>query len=274
MNSLDRMIRFSSGKYHKRLQALTSPLRDYFGIDYFFYQKINPLGEWVFLGNRPDWLEYSASEEFYRHDPSLIHPDKATSGIFLPDLHEDSRFQDTFVAQAKNKFQLQNALVITKKSRDYSESFVYASRYQQNQAYTIYFNHEHIFNQYFPSLFKKQTLSLIQSLEEESIDLDSLLKGRAHHHKGVLANGARTAHEFLYSLSNNEPDLTERELLCVQYYYLGKSAKQSALLLGLSHRTVEEHLNNAKNKFQLCYKHQLLTHPKVLCLLHILPPIE
>jgi DNA-binding CsgD family transcriptional regulator len=52
--------------------------------------------------------------------------------------------------------------------------------------------------------------------------------------------------------------LTKRESECLFYLLRGKSGREIAMLLDLSTRTIEEYLNNIKDKFKCCTKGQLI----------------
>lgn len=52
--------------------------------------------------------------------------------------------------------------------------------------------------------------------------------------------------------------ISPREYDCLYYLAHGKSAKQIAFLLHISHRTVEEYLANAKKKLKCTNRHQLI----------------
>lgn len=49
-------------------------------------------------------------------------------------------------------------------------------------------------------------------------------------------------------LKNQSFQITRRELECLYYLSIGKSAKQTAAALEISQRTVEFHLKNLRNK--------------------------
>ncbi|NQY42712.1 MAG: helix-turn-helix transcriptional regulator [Legionellales bacterium] len=48
--------------------------------------------------------------------------------------------------------------------------------------------------------------------------------------------------------------LTQRELECLKWIRFNKSAKEIASLLGISHRTVEIHIRNIKDKINIDLK--------------------
>ena len=54
---------------------------------------------------------------------------------------------------------------------------------------------------------------------------------------------------FYISEPNSELYLTKRELECVCWMRQGKTAEEVAIILGISKRTVEQHITSMKKKF-------------------------
>lgn len=103
----------------------------------------------------------------------------------------------------------------------------------------------------------------------ESMEIDSfknylfnILKNESHlrmkpTQQGQTSTAQRYQHKVLHN--NQVIPLTERELECLHYLILGKSAKQTASILNVSSRTVEFHLNNIKDKAFCRSKIELLS---------------
>jgi DNA-binding CsgD family transcriptional regulator len=62
----------------------------------------------------------------------------------------------------------------------------------------------------------------------------------------------------LYAPSINQFHLSKRQQECLLLIVKGKTAKQIAKALGLSHRTVEEYLNNIKSKMRVATKSEMI----------------
>jgi DNA-binding CsgD family transcriptional regulator len=60
-----------------------------------------------------------------------------------------------------------------------------------------------------------------------------------------------------YKLYNKLKLLTNRERQCIEYLLIGKTAKETAKILNLSHRTIEYYFENIKNKLGGCQKRDL-----------------
>lgn len=61
------------------------------------------------------------------------------------------------------------------------------------------------------------------------------------------------------SMARDQP-LTSRQRDCLKLYARGKSDRDIAVLLGISHRTVGEYIETAKRRFDVATRQQLLTH--------------
>ena len=89
-------------------------------------------------------------------------------------------------------------------------------------------------------------------LADLSATQDHALKLRSH--SNALSSSVQTKasipsiHTNDFTSSAHSIVLTPREEQCLQLYRLGKTAKETARILSLSPRTVEEYLNNIKAK--------------------------
>lgn len=70
-------------KNSNRIKKTTRPLRDHFGINSFFYHRIDHMGKFAFLCDRPDWLEYCISEQLFTNDPWFRHPSVYQTGTYF-----------------------------------------------------------------------------------------------------------------------------------------------------------------------------------------------
>ncbi len=73
---------------------------------------------------------------------------------------------------------------------------------------------------------------------------------------GFLNSDSYEAFNFLNK--NNHPQLSKREQECLRLFLNGKTAKETANILGLSYRTIEEYFTNIKKKLGYRYKRDLL----------------
>jgi DNA-binding CsgD family transcriptional regulator len=269
MKSIQTMVESFSANHMKKLAKLTAQLQEHLCIDYFCYQKVTASGQWLLLGNNPDWLHFSADNQFYKNDPSLAQPKNTKAGYFFPELYQEPDFQKTFIDQAILKFGLLSSLVSIKKSSTFTEYFIFSSRRVQSISYPIYLNHLNLLTNVYTDYFKQESNRILLKLDDHGVDLNSISDSPfAMSYPGIhvpKVNGA------LLAIGEGNCTLTDRELDCIQLYAKGLTAKQAAKFISISHRTIEEHLQNAKDKLKLNYKHQLLRHPVVLEYMDRLP---
>lgn len=76
-----------------------------------------------------------------------------------------------------------------------------------------------------------------------------------------LANNSLPKKNIEYCFHNNDilSKLSLREQQCLKYFIKGKTAKETANLIGLSYRTVESYFVNIKKKLGCQYKRDLLS---------------
>lgn len=76
-----------------------------------------------------------------------------------------------------------------------------------------------------------------------------------------------------YDIVDNIPkfNLTKKETLVFYHFLRGRTAKETARMLGISHRTVEQHLGRVKSKMQCLNKSQLFEKAMEHGLINIIP---
>jgi DNA-binding CsgD family transcriptional regulator len=101
------------------------------------------------------------------------------------------------------------------------------------------------------------------------IDWGLLSPQRVQHH--CLNNTIVAGTDFSSLHIIDDTLLSERELQCVSLWLSGKTSIPIADLLGISHRTVESHLQSAKLKLHVRTRHELLDK---ICALELLQELK
>lgn len=262
MQDLANLIERFSGKHHQRLLKITEPLRQHFGINYFCYQHVSFEGAWSLIGNHPDWLMFSGENGFYQIDPSLVDPMLMQSGVCFPANHQHREFQDTLVKQASDRFDLNHALAIVEKTNFGCDYYFLGAPKQHHNVINFYINHLKLLRKDFASYFKRETLPLLKNISDHAVDLKSLKKEfytKPSHPLSLLQGQDLLGQQFLADINAKQNiSLTPREKQCLHWYRLGKTAKETARVLNISPRTVEEYLDNIKRKLGCRNKRDLL----------------
>ena len=74
----------------------------------------------------------------------------------------------------------------------------------------------------------------------------------------LSTNDKLTRGSYILHQGNLDPVLTNRQMDCLYYFLRGKTAKETAVILRLSKRTVEFYLENLKNQFSCQTKAELI----------------
>ncbi len=240
-------------KYANQISKATRPLRDHFGISYFTYHKIDADGKYVVLVDRPDWAENYVTEQLFRNDPYLRHPAVYQSGISLIGSYGSKEYKKNILEAGKKVLGVDIGAILIQKNDSLVEFFGFFGSKKDSFLESLYLNHSPLLKS-FAIHFKKELRSILTDMEksssllvdlkgkdffcEENIDPNIALPTRLAYYKDL---GMKSEIEKIGQLSS-------RERQCVKLLVQDKSAKETAIILGLSPRTVEFYLENVKDK--------------------------
>lgn len=248
-------------KHHYQIAKTASPLQNHFRITCVDYIKIHNSGKFCYLCSHPECAEYYAAEELFYTDPYFRHPSTHRAGIFTIESLGSSEFKNNNL-KISNKFNLHLPLILSEKTEDSIEFFCFAGE-NPDALQTLYLHHLTLLK-LFAVHFKKELSRVLQEMSEESFSLidlqgDFFYEGVKHSHS--IDN--QSLHDYLIALGKKREvqqssSLSPRERDCLKHLIHGKSAKDSAMELQLSPRTVESYLENIKNKLGCNSKRELL----------------
>jgi DNA-binding CsgD family transcriptional regulator len=262
MRMVSEMIEYTSLKHTNLINKIAAPLQTHFGIHYFCYQFVSDDGYWFTLGNHPEWLQYSAENAFYRHDPSLVCANRYSECAHLVSAHQHDSFQQTLIAHAVEKFEIDNGLMLIKPNLKGCAHYFFAAPCQHVHVMNTYISHFSRFNHDFTRYVQEQISPIQAQLMESAVDLKVVNPERFYSTDNLLnidtdlSNGLSFSNEI-----NTSPILTTRESQCLALYRQGFTAKQTAKQLGLSFRTIEDHIEKIKLKYDVQSKQALLFIP-------------
>ena len=226
----------------------------YLGITHFWYDKFLPDGKYLSLGNDLVWERHFYAQDFFNFPNSLTSVVKnlplQQECSFIWDYHQVEKCT-LFVEQ--EKFNIGNHASIISKKEDYAETFSFASTAENVQINNFYMKHIEVIKN-FCTFFKEKASPLIKlcdvkqmaSLNEKIVLLD----------EPDPPSWQRNITPFLekIALHSSSPNgypthYSKREGECLLHLSEGKSAKEIARDIGISHRTVESYIANLKIKF-------------------------
>ena len=249
-------------KYSDKIRRVTRPLRDHLGVGYFTYHRIDKEGKYTVLVDRPDWAEHYVNEQFFLEDPYLRHPDVYQSGLCLIEAHGSEGYKNRVLKTGKERFNLDLCIILIKKGQGCVEFFGFAADRKSSSLERLYLNHSGLLYS-FASHFKKELNPILFQMAGEASALHALKGKDFHCNAPIHPEVSRDA--LLACLESLGEDtaiikaglLSARERQCIKLLLVGCSAKETAVSLNLSRRTVEFYFENIKNKLSCSNKQEI-----------------
>jgi DNA-binding CsgD family transcriptional regulator len=248
-------------RYADDVASICQPLKQYFSINDFHYEKIYKDNSKTKLVSRADWVSFyykNGFQYFGEYETSIadIH-----GGFYLT---AAMARQNIFMV-ARENFNIDNGILIVDKYEDYCELFWFGSVKGDLSALHFYLNNMDLIRR-FILYFKERAASIIEKADRERILIPS--KKIITDDSQIIMNKGRCGrHDFINSIrveryhlsgSYSYVMLTEREFECAVCLLEGKTAQQIGNNLHLSRRTVETHLANIKSKVSCKTKGDLI----------------
>lgn len=256
-------------KHSNRIQKVTKPLRELFGVTYCTYHRIDRDGKYTVLLDRPDWAEYYVSKNFYEHDPFLRNPDVYQSGACFIESFGTPEYKESVFRDGKTFFNADTAIILIEKQEDGVSFFGVTGENASCDLRKLSLNHLPIL-QAFHSHFASELDTILHEMQQGAAPL-AQLKGKDYFCKTPIhPTIAPEAHlQLLKSLGladyyRKARLLTKRERDCLILLLDGKSIKETASQLGLSYRTVEHYFENIKAKAGVQSRSALFTFARKL----------
>ena len=243
----------ASWQHQKKIQKSTEFLLQKFGISYFGMQRITAEGRWSLVTNNPVWVEHCASEKFYQHDPTLVHPAHYDAGVTFISAHRNPEFRDSLLKTAADQFDMDHCLAIVDKNGQDAEFAFFATSCSNANIVGTYVSQFNALRE-FVRYFKAEHRQVFECAEEQGVDLAGLKQDAYFDNENVVSCAPGSAG------NNADPvydSLSLRERQCLHYLLEGNTAKEIARYLDLSYRTVEEYIANLKEKSGCRYLHDL-----------------
>ncbi len=249
-------------KYSNQISKATRPLRDHFGISYFTYHKIDDAGKYVVLVDRPDWAENYVTEQLFRSDPYLRHPSVYQSGISVIGSHGSQEYKKNILEAGKKVLGMDIGAILVQKNDSFVEFFGFFGNKKNSSLESLYLNHSPLLKS-FGMYFKKKLRSTLTDMEKRSSSLVDL-KGKDFFYKESIDPNVSLPTRLAYykdlgmkSEIEKVGQLSPRERQCVKLLIQDKSAKETAVILDLSPRTVEFYFENIKDKLSCFSKSEV-----------------
>lgn len=256
---IDEMKRYLAFNRDNNISDICSPLYS-FGIKGFFYVKLYPNGTFVDLSTNLDLAEFYL-RKFYacEYSPCDMKDNYLPIGINLWELNKSNKIW----ADCREVFNVGNGFSMSLSGNiGFTEIFFFYSDADNYKINELYLNHLDIFKN-FSFYFKEKAKKLIVDAEKYKLTMPNVYRNNCIK-KDNSENFPCEAKEFYTSINlnrfalTNDEYLTFREAECLFWCANGKTTREIAIILKISFRTVERHLENIKEKSQCFNKAALI----------------
>ena len=242
------------------IRKMIKPLREKFGITYFGPSISYRDGHATTLITDPDVMIHWIVEQFSLPGSNPAGPRIPSGNYFVNYL--DDIYPIPYRKALSEIFHVDNMLMIVESYEDRDEFFSFGTEPDNHKILNVYLNNLDVFKRFIAS-YKIQAAHLIKlaikerapiPLSSSAIETNIRELVLPEYEKELLLNEVNPKKipigHGLY--------LTAREIDCLLLCSQGKSAKEIAKTIAISNRTVEMHLENAKQKLGCNRKSQLL----------------
>jgi DNA-binding CsgD family transcriptional regulator len=245
---------------YEQVAQLCEPIFNLFNLTFFRYLRVFPDGSRIHLCSNPTWTEHFYSKQYYKiawFDANKIEYPKNIEIIW----DEKAKREDNDVGiEARTYFNIYHGISIIRPGSGYYEVFDFATEKNNAKINDIYLNNLPLFERFF-FYFRDRGNPLIQEAYNQRIKPLDLMK---KWNPDVQNSNQKTdsvekflkqtqTKRYYINISNVDVYLTRKEVECIYWAVLGKSAEEIGMISGSSKRTTEIHLNNIKKKL-MCSK--------------------
>lgn len=243
-------------EYNKIISSQLAPLCEPFlkatGLTTFLYGRIFYDGRYIILSNNIEWVKM-----WLLNVPTIENTYLQTALRSIP-FEEPSYYMwcttpGSKLTQLHNRLGIWHGFDINFRLEDSVEGWSFSTSQDRYEINNFYLNNVKIFHRFIlylrekaPSLFEiKDNDQLAIFKKNPDLSFQSSLS-----HKEEVNNFLSSLPSNGYSLSinNNIIKLSPREVECIFHFSQGKTAKEIAKILNISHRTVEDYIKNVKLK--------------------------
>lgn len=235
------------------INKLAEPLFKNFNITTFAHIKI--FKDSLFhVTNNQQWLAFYCANKLFDSAHYQHEINNLSNHYFV--LRNDK----ASLVKAMHNYAVWHGLCIYKKYDDYVEMWNFATTKENVEIYNFYLNNMHYLER-FIVYFKNQAKDIIEQPKEkillkrkQELILDNHSLSMSEAKRDFLIETKLKKLQF-YGLKVN---ISKREIECLHLLAKGKMLKEIALILNISTRTIETHLNQLKVKLGCYYKNELV----------------
>ena len=243
------------------LHDLCKPL-SFLGVTTFAHLKISPEHQLSVLCNHPTSLINYVHKKYYEADPCVnIKPETTDIGQYLVWDAVQCQGQTADMLADSTSLDYRHVFTIIKKDADISHFYHFGTHLLNPSIHLMYINNLDLLDR-FITYFNVQVKQSKKLLTAYDIVLNSDQRTSCvtvDNKQPLVTNLQDKRKLFLRSmLMEDPPNLTVKEIECAKLLAKGKTAKEIAIQVGLSYRTIEDRINTLKYKLKAQNKSDLI----------------
>lgn len=254
MDNHKKIIKHPALLYADDIKSICKPLSYISGIDYFSHVQVDNKGRFTGLGTNPRFVEHYLQQDYFNCDSHLQKIENNVEFILQDSVTHFGKTKELF--QDCKAFNVHHIFTILHREHDAINAYHFATSDLNNHVNEIYFKNI-AFLQNFISYFN-ETVKENEKLQN-AYQIKFSINQDANYESGMgytqdkinvqsLLQAIRV--KRLHVLDENQSYITERELECLLYLHLGKTADEIAQILTITERTVRAHINSLKSKLK------------------------
>lgn len=245
--------------YMDDITEITSQYFKGMDLNCFGHSSVWPEGKYSFLFTNHDWPRERIFNDI--PPPGITIYEKITDKVIFPAIDKVNGldWSEDIISLAKERFNIHNPMIITRKYEDHYEVFSFSLNCES--AYEKYINNFDLFEK-FIHYYKDKSRKMIERTNKYCLLIDNKFLPV---NKKLMKCSLNTANGFpsniikKYYLRHNNCNiiLSSKEYDCLSALSHGMQIKSIAKELGISVRTVETYFTRIKNKLNLCNRDEL-----------------
>lgn len=231
-------------------------------IDYFAYTRIFSNKTYFALSSNPGWVK----NFYYNQYPSGGYNGKPIqSGTYFTQNICNIGCTKKMIEDMQEKYHLWNPIFFVKVYDHYWDVFIFSMPRVPYDSINFYLHNLDVLEN-FNTYFKEQAETIISRACKDKIIIPKQFHETFAIHENKLPQKINIClpnyyqqNALLYINQMTKTKLTDQEIKCLNLLMIGQTYKMIGQTLGRSHRTIETHINNLKNKLNVQTKAQLIS---------------
>lgn len=229
------------------VREICAPLLQHYESEMFLYARLFDDGTGYPLTNYPEFHKNHFDKE-YRVTPPF--PQKIVREqfyFFMTDNELSMAPWQPVLDDLRSMFGLWQTIYMIERYEKYYDLYIFSGKAENLGTINFFINNIDKFEK-FKLYFKEKAKKIITASQKNKIIIPDKMRGTL---RGIgEASVCNPLKKFIHC-ANKKAVVSPREMQCLQLLLCGHTMKEAAVILKISPRTVETHVNNIKHKFNL-----------------------